>query len=599
MNNKKRKTGLFRLIEIAGTKRWWLIGSIALAVVSSLAEFTPLVSVYMILKELAANASNAENISSGLVWHWAIVALVAYGIYMLCSYLSLLLSHIAAFNILYEFRIQLAQKIVRLPMGFFTKRASGEIRKVMAEDVNKVELFVAHHLPDLISASFFPVIILVYMYLVDWRLAIVVSLLLVLAFFFVSQMLSSKKMKDLAQNYNKEFGKMNASIVEYVRGISVIKIFNKSSMNSNKMYKSIDGCKDCANSMCKKYEPTFSGYYTTLSSILLFVIPLSIYFLLASRSYAEYVPKVLLYIILGGGIFFPMLKIMWIGSYMSQNDMGVRLIDEILDKEEIEEPISAKSPNDASVELKNIHFAYDTKEIISDISLKIEANSLVAFVGPSGAGKSTLAMLVARFWDISKGDILIGGESIKSIKYSELMDNISFVFQENTLFFDTIEENIRMGNRKATKEDVIAAAKIAHCHEFIEKLDDRYNTFVGEQGTYLSGGEQQRIAIARAVLKDSPIILLDEATAYADPENEGKILESFSHLCKGKTVIVIAHRLNTIMNADNIVFVDKGEILEQGKHKDLLKLDNRYAQMWKAYTKSKKWMINKKEEKSV
>lgn len=596
MNNNKRKTGVFRLIEIAGTKKWWLIASISVAILSSLAEITPLVSVYMILKELAINASNPENISKELIWHWASIALVSYGIYMTCAFISTMLSHIAAFNILYEIRILLAQKMARLPLGFFTKRASGELKKVMSEDVSRIELFIAHHIPDLVSAILFPLIIISYMYIIDWRLAIVASIVLIVSIFFISAMFSNKKMRKLSESYVNELGVMNKSIVEYVRGISVIKIFSKSKKNTNKMSENIDRHNEYAIKISEKFEPIYSAYYSSLSSLLLFLIPTAIYFLTISNSYANYVPKVLLFVILGGGMFFPMLKIMWIGSYLSQNNMGIKLIDDILYKEEITETKEPKSPKDSSVEFKNVHFSYDTKEILNNISFKIKKNSLVALVGPSGAGKSTIAMLIARFWDVNSGDILIGKESIKNIKYSELMNNISFVFQENTLFFDTIEENIRMGNKIVTKEHVINAAKIAHCDEFISKLKDGYNTFVGEQGTYLSGGEQQRIAIARAVLKDAPIILLDEATAYADPENEGKILDSFSHLCKSKTVIVIAHRLSTIVNADQIFFIDKGKIIEKGKHTNLLKLQNRYARMWEAYIKSKEWIINKKEE---
>jgi ATP-binding cassette subfamily B protein len=278
---------------------------------------------------------------------------------------------------------------------------------------------------------------------------------------------------------------------------------------------------------------------------------------------------------------------------MMQNMTGVKLVDEILNKEEITEPEKPQTPHNSSVEFRNVAFAYDQTPILKGISFKAEPGTVTALVGPSGAGKSTVAMLTARFWDIQGGDILIGGVSIKNISTEKLMGNVSFVFQDNMLFFDTLEENIRMGNKTVSFDEVQAAAKAAQCHEFIEKLPDGYKTLVGEGGTYLSGGEQQRIALARAILKNAPIVLLDEATAYADPENEGKILESFSHLIKGKTVMVIAHRLSTITGADQILVVDKGEIAERGKHDELLAKNGIYKQMWEAYSQSREWTIKK------
>jgi len=301
-----------------------------------------------------------------------------------------------------------------------------------------------------------------------------------------------------------------------------------------------------------------------------------------------------MFLFFGVAVFFPVLKLLWIGSFLNQNNMGVQKIDDILYMDEIEEPDIPRHPKDASVEFRNVSFAYDTTPILKAISFISHPGTITALVGPSGAGKSTVAMLTARFWDVQSGEILIGGVPVKEISTSVLMDNVAFVFQDNMLFFDTIEENIRMGNKTAIFEEVARAACAAQCHEFIESLPNGYQTLVGEGGIYLSGGEAQRIALARAILKDSPIILLDEATAFADPENEGKILEAFSHLIKGKTVLVIAHRLSTITNADRILYIDKGVIAEEGTHEELLVIQGQYAHMWKTYNRAKRWTIGGK-----
>ena len=593
MSEQKQKSGLSRLVEIAGTKKWWLVGSISLAVLSAVAQFTPFVSVYQILTELAQHASQPELIDKELVWHWAYMAIGGIVLFGLLLFASTMLSHIAAFNILYELRVTLARKLVRLPMGFFSKKSSGLIKKIMSEDVERVELFVAHHIPDLTTAIVFPILLLSYMFYTDWHLALVILVVFIIAILFQAVMMMSPSKRELYTKYQEVQGRMNSSIVEYVRGIQVVKIFNRSTNAFVRLNNDINDYRYLSVGVSKQYAPVYLGYYTILSSVLLFLIPAATYFLVNSPSYPVFVPKALMFLILGGGMFFPMMKLMWMSGFMMQNMSGVALVDEILNKEEIAEPEKPQSPRDSSVEFRNVAFAYDETPILKGISFKAEPGTVTALVGPSGAGKSTVAMLTARFWDVQGGDILIGGVSIKNISTEKLMENVSFVFQDNMLFFDTLEENIRMGNKTASFDQVKAAAKAAQCHEFIEKLPDGYKTLVGEGGTYLSGGEQQRIALARAILKNAPIVLLDEATAYADPENEAKILESFSHLIKGKTVMVIAHRLSTITGADQILVVDKGEIAERGKHDELLAKNGIYKQMWEAYSQSREWTIKK------
>lgn len=587
----KNKQGIMRLLEIAGSKKWLLFASMFLAVCSSIALFVPFVSVYMILTELAENAVNPAMIDKAYIWHWGYITLGAFIAFGILLFAAMMFSHLAAFNILYELRMKLAQKLVRLPMGFFTKRTSGDIKKVMSEDVERIELFVAHHLPDITSAIVFPLLIIGYMFVVDWRLALIVMAVFVVAMTLMSRMTASSKMKQVAKKYFKTMGRMNSSIIEYVRGIQVIKTFSRSTKAFERLNQDIDDFRIFSNGMVKEYAPTYLGFYILLSSVPLFLIPAAVTILLNSPSYSAYIPTVLLFMIFGGGIFFPMLKLMWIGSMMSQNSIGVGMIDEILNKPEIEESEKPEKPDDASVVFENVSFAYDTTQVLSSISFTAKPNTVTALVGPSGAGKTTIALLAARFWDINSGKICLGDVPLRHIKTRDLMEHVAFVFQDNMLFFDTLEENIRLGNKTASFEQVQQAARAAQCHEFIKKLERGYKTLVGEGGTYLSGGEQQRIAIARAILKDAPLVLLDEATAYADPENEGKILESFSHLIKGKTVIVIAHRLSTITNADQILYIDKGAIIEQGTHEELLTLNKHYSRMWQTYSQSRQWVI--------
>ena len=594
MDTNKRKTGLARLIEIAGTKRRLLIGAMLLAVITAIMQFVPIIAVYNILIELAEHALDPSLIDKAYIWQWGYIALGAFFAFGVLTFASLMLSHIAAFNILYEIRMQLVQKMVRLPLGFFSRRASGELKKIMSDDVERIELFIAHHIPDIVTALLFPLILVSYMFAVDWRLAIVVLAVLAMAFYVMGRIYTGKKIREVSKRYVETLGRMNASIVEYIRGIQVVKTFTESTNAYRKLNDDIKEYRKFANEVNVQYQPTYVGFLTILSSALLFIIPVAVWLLVGSASYATFVPVLLMFLFFGVAVFFPVLKLLWIGSFLNQNNMGVQKIDDILYMDEIEEPDIPRHPKDASVEFRNVSFAYDTTPILKAISFISHPGTITALVGPSGAGKSTVAMLTARFWDVQSGEILIGGVPVKEISTSVLMDNVAFVFQDNMLFFDTIEENIRMGNKTAIFEEVARAACAAQCHEFIESLPNGYQTLVGEGGIYLSGGEAQRIALARAILKDSPIILLDEATAFADPENEGKILAAFSHLIKGKTVLVIAHRLSTITNADRILYIDKGVIAEEGTHEELLVIQGQYAHMWKTYNRAKRWTIGGK-----
>jgi ATP-binding cassette, subfamily B, bacterial IrtA/YbtP len=591
MNQRKRKTGLLRLIELSGTKKWWLLGSMLLAVLASAALFVPFVAVYRILAELAAHAADPSGIDAGFIRHWGYISLAAVLLYGILLYCSLMLSHIAAFTILYELRMALAAKLSRLPMGFFTRKTSGYIKKVMAEDVERIELFVAHHIPDVTSAVIFPLLIMGYLFAADWRLALVVLAVFLAAVLLQAAMIWSPKSKTRYEAYHTSLGRMNSSIVEYVRGIQVVKVFGRSMEGFERLQQDILAFRDNTVTMTRQFAPTYTGFLTLISATVLFLIPPAAVLLSNAPSYPAYVPKVFLFLILGGGVFFPLLKLLYMGSLLKQNTLGVALMDEILDRPEVLEPASPKQPGDEGLVFENVSFAYDTDPVLENVSFAARPGAVTALVGPSGAGKSTIAMLAARFWDVSGGEIRVGGVPVTGIGTAELMRHVSFVFQDNLLFFDTIEENIRMGNTSASLEAVQDAALAARCHDFIENLPRGYQTLVGEGGTYLSGGEQQRIALARAILKDAPVVILDEATAFADPENEGRILDSISRLIQGKTVLVIAHRLSTITSADQILVVDRGRVVEQGRHDGLLEQGGLYHRMWQTYSRSREWVL--------
>lgn len=594
MKPAQRKTGLLRLMEIAGSKKWWLIGSMALAVLSSIALFAPYVAVYRILTELALHANDPTLMDKDLIWRWGFISLGGVCAFGVLIYASSMLSHVAAFNILYELRVALAAKLARLPMGYFGGRASGDLKKVMSEDVERVELFVAHHIPDVTTAVVFPLLTLAYLFAVDWRPALVILLVYAAALLIQTLMFQSPRSKAEYDRYLTSLGRMNASIVEYVRGIQVVKVFSRSVEPFERLRGDILSFRDYAVSLAQRFAFSYTGFLTMLSSTILFLAPVLVLLLLRAPSYPAFVPTALLFLIFGGGMFFPLMRLLNIGGLLRQNSIGVGLIDDILHKPEMPEPDVPRPPAGASVEFRDVTFAYREETVLKGVSFLAEPGTITALVGPSGAGKSTVGMLTARFWDVSAGEILIGGVPIGQIGTADLMRHVAFVFQDNMLFFDTIEENIRMGNAAASREEVMAAARAAQCHEFIQQLEKGYDTLVGEGGTYLSGGEQQRIALARAILKNAPVVVLDEATAFADPENEGRILASLAHLIRGKTVLVIAHRLSTITGADQILVMDQGLIAERGRHDELLAREGLYARMWQIYTRSRQWVLRSK-----
>ena len=594
---KKQKTGIARLVEIAGTKSLYLALTGLLGIIAVIAQMTPFVTVYLLVKELVVNIPNIQAIDTAYVWRLGWITVAGIGIFGVFTYAALMFSHVAAFNILYEIRVGLAGKLARMPMGYFTTKTNGSIKKILHEDVERIELFVAHHMLDIVEAVALPIISLIFLFYIDWRLAIGVLIPLPLAMVAQSSMYGSAGMK-LYTKWQEKLAAMNGTIVEYVRGMPVVKVFNQTVNAFKRFADDVYAYRDLTLYWVKASATSFTALTVLISSSAVFILPIAIFLLhsVPSADYGTMVSTVFLFLFIGMGISLPLYKLLYIASAMAQIRTGLEGIDGILNGKEIPETETDRKPAGTSVEFKKVSFAYGAQTVLKDVSFSAAPGTVTALVGPSGVGKTTIANLIGRFWDVETGEVCIGGINIKDMPVEDLNNMVSTVFQDAFLFFDTIEENIRMGNTKASFEDVVSAAKAAQIHDFIETLPEGYKTLIGEGGTYLSGGEQQRIALARIILKDSPIIVLDEATAYADPENEAHIQDALSVVLKDKTVIVIAHRLYTITDADQILVVNEGQIEEAGTHGELLEKKGLYCHLWDIHTKARDWNIDTNKE---
>ena len=601
MDTNKRKTGLARLIEIAGTKRRLLIGAMLLAVITAIVQFVPIIAVYNILIELAEHALDPSLIDKAYIWLWSYIALGAFFAFGVLTFASLMLSHIAAFNILYEIRMQLVQKMVRLPLGFFSRRASGELKKIMSDDVERIELFIAHHIPDIVTALLFPLILVSYMFAVDWRLAIVVLAVLAMAFYVMGRMYTGKKIREVSKRYVETLGRMNASIVEYIRGIPVVKVFQQTIYSFKNFHAAIEEYEKFASGYALKCRIPLTGFTVTLNGTFVLLIPVAMFILSGVSGQAAYENVVMDFLFYS--LFTPvcatmMNRIMFASEQLMAAKSAVNRVDEILQEQPLKEPEQPLIPADASIVFSDVSFAYPgaKEKALDHISFEVPTGKTVALVGASGSGKSTAASLIPRFYDVQSGSVTIGGVDVRNIEKQELMKRVAFVFQNTRLFKDTLLNNIKAARPDATREEVLKAADEAQCKDIIDRLPDGLDTLVGTGGTYLSGGENQRIALARAILKDAPIIVLDEATAFADAENEHQIQLAFERLTQNKTVLMIAHRLSTIQDADLILVFKEGQIAERGTHEELVALNGIYSSMWKDYQTSIAWKVGKEDE---
>jgi ATP-binding cassette subfamily B protein IrtA len=583
MTETAKNPGLSRLIELAGQRKEKLTASAALAAAGTLFGFVPYIVIYLV-----AVALLSPPIDEAYVWNLALIALGATIARFVLMYFSTVLSHMAAFEILFGIKRSLMEKIGCLPLGYLNTRTSGGVKKIITEDVDRIELFIAHHIPDVVSGIVLPVVTILFLFTVDWRLALVSLVpvpLALIAMLHAYRESESKSMK----GYFNALDEMNGIIVEYVRGMPVIKVFNQTVASFSRLRESVYNYRDYVVRWTRECVPAFSAFTVCINLPILFILPAGVWFFITGTLE---LPVLILFLILGVGYMSGMMKMMMFGGIWRQIGEGVSRIDAIMNEPELPAPEHPKIPDEYSVEFRDVFFSYGSEPVLSGVSFAAPAGSVTALVGPSGAGKSTAAQLIPRFWDVDSGSITVGGVDVRDIPPEKLMDMVSFVFQDLFMFHDTIEENIRMGNKKASKEEVAAAAGAAQADGFIRELPDGYDTVIGSAGTYLSGGEQQRIILARAILKDAPVIVLDEATAFADPENESKIQAAFANLMKGKTAIVIAHRLSTITDAGRIVVIDDGEVEECGRHEELLEKTGLYARMWEAHTSARRWRLS-------
>ena len=599
MEKSKKKEGLSRLFEIAGQRKGLLILASLLSAVSAVCMLVPYWAVYEILKQLLSHGVNPA-VSDGtcmMRWGWIAFGGLVGGLVLL--YAALMSSHVAAFRILYRLRVRLSEHIGKLPLGYLNNTSTGAIKKTMDQNIEKIEGFIAHTIPDLVNVVATVTVMLVIFFSLDVWLTVVCLAVVVISLFLQFSNFMGKRAREFMSIYYDAQEKMSASAVQYVRGMPVVKIFGQSVRSFRQFNAEIQAYKTFALKCCDTYQNGMIAFIVLLNSMVTFILPMGILLLQASPQSLSLAVVWLFFIIMGPGMASPVYKLTFLGGNTRDINEGVNRIDRILEKMPVPEPEHPQVPTAYDVEFRHVSFSYENTEqgtrteALRDVSFIAQQGKITALVGPSGSGKSTVANLIPRFWDVEQGEICIGGVDIRQIATAKLMDMVSFVFQDTFLFYDTLYENIVVGSPDATKENVIAAAKAAQCHDFIERLPQGYETRIGDKGVFLSGGEAQRICVARAILKNAPILVLDEATAFADPENEHKMQMALQSLIKNKTVIVIAHRLSSIISAHQIVVMKDGRIVQCGKHEQLSVIEGVYKNMWDAYTSAYHWTLNK------
>lgn len=594
MKEKKAKTGLARCMELAKNKKGLIILSTILSSLSGIASFVPYLAIYYIIGEILTAYPNLQALDRITVMNYGWIALGGIAANILLYFLAIFCSHIAAFGTLYELKVYFANHITRIPLGYHLTIGSGRMRKIMDENIESVEGFIAHQLPDFVAALTAPIVMVVVLFAVDWRFGLASFLGIIFAFIVQFMGYGTGEMKTNMANYQEALGEMTNASVEYVRGMSVIKAFNHTADSFERLKKAINKYTEWVLKFSLGWQNFMPAFTTIINNIYLILIPVGILIGLNTTDYKSFVMTFLFYLVYTPAIAGILNKIMYVSESFMQINGNVEGMDEVLNIPVLPDAKEPKKPVNDNVEFQNVSFSYNGNDMaLSNVSFKAFQGKCTAIVGSSGGGKSTIANLISRFWDTTEGSIMIGGVDIRHISHEELTKHISFVFQNTFLFKQSILDNIRIGRQDAAKEEVIEAAKAAQCHDFIMKLPKGYDTVIGTKGIHLSGGERQRIAIARAILKDAPILVLDEATAFSDSENEYLIQKAFEHLMDGKTVIMIAHRLSTITKADQILVVKEGKLVESGTHEQLLQKKGQYTNMWEYYTQSLDWRIAK------
>lgn len=587
----KKQSNLSRLLDYAGTYRILTYLSWVLAAAGALLALVPFGYIWRILREVIEVAPRYENAVHVTQYGWMAVA---FAVVAVLTYIAgLMCSHLAAFRIATNLRLAMVKHIATLPLGAIEQFGSGKLRRTISETAGSAETYLAHQLPDQAKAMATIAGLLTLLLAFDWRLGLLSLVPVALAFAVMTSM-TGKKMQEQMTQYQNALADMSGEAVEYVRGIPVVKTFGQTVFSFKKFKGTIDNYERWVIAYTKQLRWPMTFYTLAVNSVFVFLIAGAFLFASGGTDGGALL-NLLFYIIITPVISLTLTKLM----FMSENGMivqdAITRIDRVLESPSLSCSNAPKHPKDSSVALDHVTFSYDgVKNALEDISLSIGTGQTVAFVGPSGGGKSTLAALIARFFDPQSGKISIGGANVKDIDKSELMDTVSFVFQNSRLIKGSILDNVRMGKPNATDGEVLAALSAAQCMDIIEKFPDGVHTVIGSQGVYLSGGETQRLAIARAMLKNAPVLILDEATAFADPDNETKVQAAFNALAKGRTVIMIAHRLSTVVNADRIYVLKEGRLAESGSFTELSgQADSLFGTMWRDYQQSVQWKVAK------
>jgi ABC-type multidrug transport system, ATPase and permease components len=592
---KQEAPNMKRMWELAFTKKALTITACVLSVISVLVSFVPFIAIYYIIRELVLNMSNLVSMNGAYITKLGWLAGGSAIAAILLNFIALMLSHFAAFKTLYLLKLNFANHLASLSMGFHTENATGKVRKIIDENIEKIEGFIAHQLPDIVGAMAIPVAVLVILFFFDWRLGIA-TLVPIIILFILQSIYIGKSSVVFIRRYQDALEDMNNASVEYVRGISVVKAFSQTIYSFRKFYTTIKTYGDFALAYTKSFRTPYTMFLVILNNLYLFIVPVAIWLYDGTGNYSKLAMSILFYLVFSIALSTPFMKLMFVSQRGRQIAEGIERMDKILAEQPLPETTNPQRLESYDISFENVSFSYGEAEALHDISFIAKQKEVTALVGPSGSGKSTIAHLIPRFYDVNSGAIKIGGVDIRDLQSDYLMSIVSFVFQDVFLFQQSILANIKVGNKAASYKAVVAAAKAAQCHEFIEKLPDGYDTVIGTNNIHLSGGEKQRLVIARAILKDAPIIIMDEATAFADPENEQKIQKAFEQLMKDKTVIIIAHRLSTVRGAGQIVVTDEGRIVEKGSHDELIAAKGRYHDMWERYTQAVSWSLAKEVE---
>ena len=589
---KKPKSGMGRLFELAADHKGLLVVSGVLAALSAIASFVPYIAIYFIIRDVIRVYPDFSALDVSTEIAYGLLAITGIVVDAVSFFLSSICAHIAAFGTQYDLKAAFTEHLAKVPLGYHLTFGSGRFRKVIDQDIEKIERFLAHSYPDMVASYVAPFALLVVLFVFDWRFG-VAALVAVIIAFAIQMMSMGVAGQEVMLEMQKTGADMTEASVEYVRGMPVLKAFGQTARSFRQLASAVRAYTKVTLGFTLKCENYISMFRTLINNIYLVVLPVGMVIGQNTEDYTSFLLNFIFYLLFTPAIAAVLNKYMYVSSSSMRIASGVGNYDAMMALPELSSKEEKVQPKRADITFSNVYFSYDGTDTmaLSDVTFTAPAGKITAIVGPSGGGKSTIAHLIPRFWDVTKGSISIGGVDIRDMPEAFLMQQVGFVFQDVYLFGQSIRENIRMGKPGATDEEVRAAAKAAMCDSFISKLPHGYDTVFGEDGVHLSGGEAQRISIARAIIKDAPILILDEATAFADPENEQLIQAALAKLMQGKTVIVIAHRLGTIKHSHQILVMEKGKLAEAGTHHDLIEKDGVYAHMWQRYTQSLSWDI--------